>query len=260
MVGEMGKVYIVGAGPGDPDLLTVKAWRLIQQADVVVYDRLVSPEVLELIRPGAERIYAGKHEGEQRQAQERILELLLDYGRRPKRVVRLKGGDPMVFGRGAEEWAFLAGHGIETEIVPGVSSAVAVPALAGIPLTFRGVAASFAVATGHCREGQQTDWARYAAVDTLVILMGVENRASIAARLIAAGRPPATPAAFIENGSTPREHVVTATLRDVAEGRVEVQPPAVFVVGEVVSMRQRLEPHAPEAQAAHSSLTAVGTD
>ena len=109
-------------------------------------------------------------------------------------------------------------------------------------MTFRGVAASFAVATGHCREGQQTDWARYAAVDTLVILMGVENRASIAARLIAAGRPPATAAAFIENGSTPREHVVTATLRDVAESRVEVQPPAVFVVGEVVSIRQRLGP------------------
>lgn len=238
----MGKVYIVGAGPGDPDLLTVKAWRVIQQADVVVYDRLVSPEVLELIRPGAERIYAGKHEGEQRETQERILELLLEHGRRPKRVVRLKGGDPMVFGRGAEEWAFLAGHGIETEIVPGVSSAVAVPALAGIPLTFRGVAASFAVATGHCREGQATEWERYAAVDTLVVLMGVENRVFIAGQLIAAGRPPETPAAFIENGSTPRERVVTATLRDVAESRVEVQPPAVFVVGEVVRIRQRLAP------------------
>jgi uroporphyrin-III C-methyltransferase len=251
----MGKVYIVGAGPGDPDLLTVKAWRLIQQADVVVYDRLVSPEILELIHPRAERIYAGKHEGEQSQAQERILELLLEHGRRPKRVVRLKGGDPMVFGRGAEEWAFLAGHGIETEMVPGVSSAVAVPALAGIPLTFRGVAASFAVATGHCRAGQQTDWARYAAVDTLVILMGVENRASIATQLIAAGRPPATPAAFVENGSTPRQRIVTATLSQVAEGRVEVQPPAVFVVGEVVSIRQRIAPGAAERQAAHSSLT-----
>jgi uroporphyrin-III C-methyltransferase len=235
----MGKVYIVGAGPGDPDLLTVKAWRVIQQADVVVYDRLVSPEVLELIHPRAERIYAGKHEGEQHQTQERILELLLEHGRRPKRVVRLKGGDPMVFGRGAEEWAFLAGHGIETEIVPGVSSALAVPALAGIPLTFRGVAESFAVATGHCREGANTDWARYAAVDTLVILMGVENRASIASRLIAAGRPPDTPSAFIENGSTPRQRVVAATLRDVAEGRVDVQPPAVFVVGEVVRIRQQ---------------------
>ena len=238
----MGKVYIVGAGPGDPDLLTVKAWRLIQQADVVVYDRLVSPEVLELIRPGAERIYAGKHEGEQRQAQERILELLLEHGRRPKRVVRLKGGDPMVFGRGAEEWAFLAGHGIETEIVPGVSSAVAVPALAGIPLTFRGVAASFAAILARTATFKNLLLNPHRAVDTLVILMGVENRASIASRLIAAGRPPDTPAAFIENGSTPRERIVAATLRQVAEGRVDVQPPAVFVVGEVVRIRQRLAP------------------
>jgi uroporphyrin-III C-methyltransferase len=236
----MGKVYIVGAGPGDPDLLTVKAWRTIRQADVVVYDRLVSPEILRLIRPGAERIYAGKHEGEQHQTQRRILELLLEYGRGSKRVVRLKGGDPMVFGRGGEEWEFLAAHGIETEIVPGVSSAVAAPSLAGIPLTFRGVAASFAVATGHCCDGGQTDWGRYAAVDTLVILMGVKNRAHIAAQLIAAGRKPGTLAAFIENGSTPRERVVTATLSQVAEGQVEVMAPAVFVVGDVVSLRQRL--------------------
>jgi uroporphyrin-III C-methyltransferase len=223
-------------------LLTVKACRTIQQADVVVYDRLVSPEILELIPPGAERIYAGKHEGEQHEAQDRILELLLEYGRRSKRVVRLKGGDPMVFGRGAEEWAFLAAHGIETEIVPGVSSAVAVPSLAGIPLTFRGVAASFAVATGHCREGGQTDWARYAAVDTLVILMGVQNRAHIAAQLIAAGRRPDTLAAFIENGSTPRQRVVATTLSQVAAGQVEVQAPAVFVVGEVVGVRQQFAP------------------
>jgi uroporphyrin-III C-methyltransferase len=241
----MGKVYIVGAGPGDPELLTVKAWRVIQQAEVVVYDRLVSPEILELIRPGAERIYAGKQEGEQHEIQDRILELLLEYGRLSKRVVRLKGGDPMVFGRGAEEWEFLAAHGIETEIVPGISSAVAVPSLAGIPLTFRGVAASFAVVTGHCCGGERSDWARYAAVDTLVILMGVKNRAHIAAQLIAAGREPGTLAAFIENGSTPRERVVTTTLSQVAEGLVEVMAPAVFVVGDVVSIRQRLAPVQP---------------
>jgi uroporphyrin-III C-methyltransferase len=241
----MGKVYIVGAGPGDPDLLTVKASRVVQQADVVVYDRLVSPEILRLIRPGAERVYAGKHEGEQHEAQGRILELLIEYGRRSKRVVRLKGGDPMVFGRGAEEWAFLAAHGIETEIVPGISSAVAVPPLAGIPLTFRGVAASFAVATGHCREGERTDWRRYAAVDTLVILMGVKNRAHIAAQLIAAGRKPDTKAAFIENGSTPRERVVATELCQVAAGEVEVQAPAVFVVGEVVNIRRQLAPGRP---------------
>ncbi len=238
----MGKVYILGAGPGDPDLLTVKAWRTIQLADVVIYDRLVSPEILDLIRPGAQRIYAGKREGEQHETQDRILDLLLEHGRSSKRVVRLKGGDPMVFGRGAEEWAFLVAHGIETEIVPGISSAVAVPSLAGIPLTFRGVAASFAVATGHCLEGERTDWSRFAAVDTLVILMGVKNRAHIAAQLIAAGRNPETKAAFIENGSTPRERVVVTELSEVAAGRIEVQAPAVFVVGDVVSIRQRLAP------------------
>jgi uroporphyrin-III C-methyltransferase len=241
----MGKVLIVGAGPGDPELLTIKAHRALQRADVIVYDRLVSPEILELANPRAERIYAGKHEGEQDRVQAWILRLLVEHASRSKVVVRLKGGDPMVFGRGAEEWAFLAEHGIDVDIVPGISSAVSAPAVAGIPLTFRGVAASFAVVTGHCRDGENTAWEGYAGVDTLVVLMGVKNRACIAGRLITAGRAPDTPAAFVENGTTPREHVVVTTLGEVARGGVEVEAPAVFVIGEVVRLRARLAEAAP---------------
>jgi len=233
----MGKVYIVGAGPGDPDLLTVKARRLIEQAGTIIYDRLVTPAILSLAPPRSQCIYAGKEEGRQSETQARILDLLLEHGRQPDTVVRLKGGDPMVFGRGAEEWAFLIQHGIDAEIVPGVSSAVAVPALAGIPLTFRGVATSFAVATGHCHDGENTAWESYAHVDTLVVLMGVGRRVSIAGRLIAGGRDPSTPVAFIENGTTDRERIVITTLQEIADDRVAVEAPAVMVVGQVVTLR-----------------------
>jgi uroporphyrin-III C-methyltransferase len=236
----MGKVYIVGAGPGDPELLTLKARRIIGEADAILYDRLVSPEILSLTPHHAERIDCGKQNGRQSETQARIFDLLLHHARQPKVVVRLKGGDPMVFGRGAEEWEFLIRHNIETEIVPGVSSAIAVPALAGIPLTFRGVAKSFTVATGHCRDGENTRWEDYAAVDTLVVLMGVAHRASIARKLIAAGRPPDTPVAFIENGTTSQQRVVVADLGNVAAGTVEVATPAVMVVGEVVRLRNFL--------------------
>jgi uroporphyrin-III C-methyltransferase len=146
----------------------------------------------------------------------------------------------MVFGRGAEEWEYLLSRGIEVEVVPGVSSALAVPALAGIPLTCRGVAASFAVIAGHREQFMRTDWSQYARPDTLVVLMGVENREYIAESLIRAGRPASQPVAFIENGTTARERVVEATLRAVAAGEVEVQPPAVFVIGGVVQLRTRL--------------------
>jgi uroporphyrin-III C-methyltransferase len=239
----MSKVYLVGAGPGDPELLTVKAWRLLQRADVVLYDRLVSPEVLEVVNPRAHRIYLGKHEGQQQEIQEQIYSAFLRFsgngGGLRRTIVRLKGGDPMVFGRGGEEWMFLAAHGIAAEVVPGVSSSVAVPALAGIPLTFRGVSQSFTVVTGHCQKGAP-EWTRYAAAETLVVLMGVKHRAEIAQALIDAGRPTDLPAAFIERGSTPEERVVVTTLGDVARGEVEVESPAVFVIGEVVNLRSLL--------------------
>jgi uroporphyrin-III C-methyltransferase len=236
----LSKLYLIGAGPGDPELLTLKAARVLKQCDVVLYDRLVSAEILRLARPDAERIYVGKHEGEQETKQEKIFDLILRHTRAGKTVGRLKGGDPLVFGRGAEEWALALEHGIDVELVPGVSSAVAVPGLANIPLTYRGVSRSFAVVTAHCHEGQEQEWARYAQVDTLVVLMGVKNREFVAQSLIAAGRSADEPAAFIERGTLPDERIVESTLGAVAAGEVEAASPAVFVIGEVVRLRARL--------------------
>jgi len=235
-----GKVFLIGAGPGDPDLLTVKAARVLAHCDVVLHDRLVSADILRLARPGAELIYVGKHEGEQDRVQNRIFDLLLRHAEAGKMVVRLKGGDPLVFGRGAEEWALAREHGIEVELVPGVTSAISAPGLAGIPLTYRGISQSFAVITGHCKEGLAQNWADYARVDTLVILMGVKNREYIARALMDAGRAPDEPAAFIERAASEQQRVVITTLREIAAGRVAAENPAVFVIGKVVLMRERL--------------------
>ena len=235
----MGKVFLVGAGPGDPGLLTVKAHRILEQAEVVVYDRLVSAEVLALAAQ-ALLIDGGKRPGEQERIQDEINRLMVHHARAGRNVVRLKAGDPMVFARGAEEWEHLIRHGIEVEVVPGVSSALAVPSLAGIPPTCRGVAASFAVIAGHRETLLRTDWSQYVPIDTLVILMGVENREYIAGSLIRCGRSASQPVAFIENGTTARERVVEATLAAVAAGRVDVEPPAIFVIGDVVRLRSRL--------------------
>ena len=233
-------IHIVGAGPGRADLLTVRAARLLARADAVLYDRLVSPEVLELVRPDAELIDVGKEEGQQEAIQARIYAQLEDCVQRHETVVRLKGGDPMVFGRGAEEWAWLVERGYEVEVVPGISSAVAVPEMAGIPVTYRGIAGGFAVLTGHRTEGGCTRWAAYAHVDTLVVLMGVGHRMEIAACLLEHGRAENTPVAFIENGTTPRERVVLATLGEVARGLADVHAPAVMVIGECVRLRESL--------------------
>jgi uroporphyrin-III C-methyltransferase len=238
----MSKIFIVGAGPGRADLLTVRAARLLSQCDAVLYDRLISTEVLDLVRPGAELHYVGKNEGEQETIQPLILEKLQDCAGRLDCVVRLKSGDPLVFGRGAEEWAWLAERGFDVEVVPGVSSAISVPALAGIPPTFRGVAGGFAVLTGHRHVGSCQQWKAYAGIDTLIVLMGVKARTEIAACLIEAGRSAEEPVAFIENGSTPRERVITATLGELANGRVEAEAPAVLVIGEVVRLREQLLP------------------
>jgi uroporphyrin-III C-methyltransferase len=237
---QTGKLYLIGAGPGDPELLTLKALRCLLLCDVVLYDRLVNPEIVRMARTDAECIDVGKHEGDQDHTQPRILELIGRHALAGKTVGRLKGGDPLVFGRGAEEWAFALEVGIEVELVPGISSAVAVPGLAGIPLTHRTVSQSFAVVTGHCHQGRAQEWQRYAGVDTLVILMGVKNRAFIAQSLIAAGRNPSEPVAFVERGTLPGEKIIESTLSEVAEGYVEVRSPAVFVIGEVVKLRTAL--------------------
>lgn len=233
----MSKVYLMGAGPGDPELLTVKALRILRAADVVLYDRLVSPEVLALANPAAELIYVGKHEGEQESTQQLIFDLMLEHARDGRTVARLKGGDPCVFGRAGEEWLSLVRNGVEVEVVPGVSSALAAPELAGVPLTYRGLSRGFAVVAGHCAGSGGVDWRDYARVDTLVILMGVGERASIARALIQAGRRADEPAVFVERSSTPEERVLDTSLGAVAAGAVEVEAPAVFVIGAVAALR-----------------------
>jgi uroporphyrin-III C-methyltransferase len=244
-----GHVYLVGAGPGAPDLLTVRATRILAFAEVVLYDRLVSPEILVLAPETAEFIYCGKDEGHQEAIQQQIFELLLVHTSAGRCVVRLKGGDPFLFGRGAEEVRFLRDRGIPVEVVPGVSSALSVPAVAGIPVTYRGVSNSVTIVSGRCRGGRLTDWAPYANAGTLVILMGVRYRERIAQALIEAGRPGDEPAAFVERGSTPEERVVESTLARIARGETDVSAPAVLVIGEVTRLRSALTTIADEAVA-----------
>jgi uroporphyrinogen III methyltransferase / synthase len=245
-----GKVYLVGAGPGDPGLMTVRGMELLRSAQVLVYDQLVSPALLEQVCSTAIRIYVGKKAGCHCIAQEEINDVLISHACRGYEVVRLKGGDPFVFGRGGEEAEALADAGIPFEIVPGVSSAIGVPAYAGIPLTHRKFASSFAVVTGH--EARKTrssiDWARLAtAVDTLVILMGLHNLPAIAAKLIAYGRSPETPVALIRWGTTNEQETVIGTLADIVEQSASLKPPVLIVVGDVVQLRSKLDWFAPRA-------------
>lgn len=237
-----GKFYLIGAGPGDPELLTLKAVRVLGECDVILYDRLACKDALQHAKPSAEIIYVGKHHGEQERSQAEIFSLIVSHTRQGKTVGRLKGGDPMVFGRGAEEWALAAGHGISVELIPGISSAIAVPALAGVPVTYRHLAQDFAIITGHSQSGEMQRWSQYANIATLIILMGVKNRTFIAEALIAAGRNPQEPIIFIENGSTTDERSTEGTLQQVASGQIEAQNPAVFVIGEVVRLRRQLRP------------------
>ena len=244
--GKAGRVVLVGAGPGDPDLLTVKAARLLQAAEVVVYDRLVSPEILALISPGTERIYAGKALGHHHLVQDEINTLLLTLARSGRRVVRLKGGDSFVFGRGSEEALFLARHGIAFEVVPGISAAAGCSSYAGIPLTHRGLATGVQFVPGHLREGNRLDlnWDKLADPDTtLVIYMGLQSLPETSAQLIAAGLPAETPAAAIENGTTPRQRRVIGTLADLVERTraAKLQAPTLIVIGRVVSLAHELD-------------------
>lgn len=237
-----GIVYLVGAGPGDPRLITVLGLDRLRQAEVVIYDRLVSERLLDEAPAAAERIFVGKSPGEHSCKQEEINDLLLRHARMGRIVVRLKGGDPFVFGRGSEEAMACAEAGIPWEIVPGVSSAISVPALAGIPVTHRELAAGFAVVTGHCAEGDRQDWAALARVETLIVLMGLSRLPEISAALLVHGRGGETPVAAIAQGSLPGERIVVGTLATIAGdvARVGLKAPATIVVGEVVRMRERL--------------------
>ncbi len=238
-------VYIVGAGPGDPELLTIAASKAIKHAELVLYDRLVSDEILALIPESAEAIYVGKLEGEQDIGQTQIFRHLVKAVNLGKRVIRLKGGDPLVFGRGVEEWLFVKDLGCEIKYIPGLSSSIAVPGSIGIPLTARGVSSSFAVLTGQLRKPSESaddrvNWADYSKVETLVILMGVKRRVEIARELIEAGRSLEELVAFIENGTCAKQRIVRTSLGAVAAGNIKVESPAVFVVGEVCKFHDQL--------------------
>ncbi|HEY7139091.1 MAG TPA: uroporphyrinogen-III C-methyltransferase [Methylomirabilota bacterium] len=241
----IGTVYLVGAGPGDPGLLTLRAARLLETAGVVVYDQLVGDAILDRLPAGAERIYAGKETGSHTMDQAAINAVLVDRARGGRTVVRLKGGDPFVFGRGGEEAEYLAEHGVPFEVVPGVTSAVGVPAYAGIPVTHRGVAASVAVVTGRAGpagEAPDVDWARVAGADTIVVLMGVANHEALARALLDGGRSPETPVAAIRWGTTAQQQVVTGTLATIGDRMrtAHLRSPATLVIGEVVGLRSRL--------------------
>ena len=246
---ETGKVWLVGAGPGDPGLITVAGVDVLSRAEVVVYDRLVSPRLVDLAPPKAERIFVGKHpteKGGSGFSQQQINDLLVARAREGKRVVRLKGGDPFVFGRGGEEAEALAAAGIPFEVVPGVSSAIAAPAYAGIPLTHRRLSSSFTVVTGHEdpeKAESAVDWGRVAgSADTLVILMGGANLGEIMKLLADSGRAPDEPVAVVRWGTTPAQQVIAGTIADVAIRVAEagLTPPLVTVVGPVVRLRDTL--------------------
>ncbi len=239
-------VYLLGTGPGDPDLLTVKALRLMQQADVVVYDRLVSDDILQLIPTGTTRIYVGKRSGRHTLVQDEINALLVNLAETERAIVRLKGGDPFIFGRGSEEALYLAKHGVHFEVIPGVTAASACASYAGIPLTHRGLANSVQFVSGHAQNNQplNLDWATLADENkTLVIYMGVANIGYISQQLIQAGLPACSPAAAIENGATRRQRCLTCELSQLQQRVTEedLQAPVVFVIGRVVSLASELQ-------------------
>jgi uroporphyrin-III C-methyltransferase/precorrin-2 dehydrogenase/sirohydrochlorin ferrochelatase len=241
--GATGRVSLVGGGPGDPGLITVRGRRLLAEADVVVVDRLAPRALLSSLDPDVEVVDAGKAPHAHNLTQEEINQVLVSRARAGRRVVRLKGGDPYVFGRGGEEVAACTAAGIPVEVVPGVTSAIAAPAAAGIPVTHRGVSYGFTVVSGHSDPGtlEGLDWAAVArGPDTIVMLMGVERLAAIAEELVRHGRSPDTPVAVVASAGLADHQVVEATLATVAEMAAGVRPPAVTVVGEVVRLRERL--------------------
>ncbi|MBO9717022.1 MAG: uroporphyrinogen-III C-methyltransferase [Pseudoxanthomonas sp.] len=239
-----GSVALVGAGPGDPGLLTLNALRALEAAEVVLYDRLVGPGVLALANPQARLVEVGKSAGNHSMPQEQIHALMLEHARAGRRVVRLKGGDPFVFGRGGEEIEYLRAHGIAYRVVPGVTAALACAAYAGIPLTHRDHSQSLRLLTAHSRDGVDAlDWEALAQErQTLAIYMGVGALEHLRERLLAAGRDPSTPFALVENGSRPEQRVVTGTLDDLADtARAHaVASPALLILGEVAALATQL--------------------
>jgi len=240
-----GKVYLAGAGPGDPELMTRKVERILKEADVILYDNLVGDEIKEELKEiKAELIYVGKRGGHHTYTQDEINRMLVEYAKQGKKVVRLKGGDPFLFGRGGEEAQALVEMGIEVEVIPGITSALAVPALAGIPVTHRDLSSCVTFVTGHEAEDKDETAINWNALSelggTIVILMGVKNLKTNIERLLDCGMDPETPVAIIENGATSDQRVTTGHLKNIVSiaEKEGVKPPAVIVIGDVVRLRE----------------------
>jgi len=239
----MGKVYLTGAGPGDIELMTVKALRVVKEADVIIYDRLANPEILEVAKDGCEFVYVGKEDGRHIMPQDEINEVIYQNALKYENVVRLKGGDPFVFGRGGEEALYLKDRDIKFDIIPGITSAISAPAYAGIPVTHRGVAVSFRVVTGHespNKKVSQIPWDNFKTDDTIVFLMGLHNLPKISKKLMEIGKDSDYPVAVISKGTTADQSVVVGTLSNIVEKAKEVPTPALIVVGKVVELREQL--------------------
>ena len=239
----MGTVYLTGAGPGDIELLTVKALRVIKEADVIIYDRLANPDILEEAKDGCEFLYVGKEDSHHTLPQEEINELIYQSALKYDSVVRLKGGDPLVFGRGGEEGIYLHERNIKFEFIPGISSAIAVPEYAGIPVTHRGLTVSFRVVTGHeaKKTKSQIYWESFKSDETIVFLMGLHNLNKISKKLIEIGKPKDYPVAVISRGTRADEKTVIGTLEDIYEKAKNLPTPALIVVGRVVDLQSQLK-------------------
>ena len=240
----MGRVYLTGAGPGDIELLTVKALRVIKEADVIIYDRLANPDILEHAKDGCEFVYVGKEDGRHIMPQDDINEVIYQNALKHANVVRLKGGDPFVFGRGGEEALYLLERDVKFEIIPGITSAISGPAYAGIPVTHRGVSVSFRVVTGHespNKKVSQIPWENFKTDDTIIFLMGLHNLPKISKKLIEIGKAADYPVAVISRGTTKDQSVVVGTLENIVQKAKDIPTPALIVVGRVVELRDQLK-------------------
>ncbi len=240
----MAKVYLTGAGPGDIELMTLKAARVVKEADVLIYDRLANPEILEMAKADCEMIYVGKQDGKHSVPQDEINEIIYQAALKYENVVRLKGGDPFVFGRGGEEAIYLYERDIKFEIIPGITSSVSVPAYAGIPVTHRGITTSFRVVTGHETPNKrisQIEWQTFLNDETIVFLMGFHNIKMITNKLMKLGKARDYPCAVISKGSTPEQQVVVSTLENIVKDSKGLPTPAIIVVGEVVKLREQIK-------------------
>ena len=238
----MGTVYLTGAGPGDIELLTVKALRVVREADVIIYDRLANPDILSEAKDGCEFVYVGKEDSHHTLPQEEINEVIYQAALKYENVVRLKGGDPLVFGRGGEEGIYLRERNIKFEFIPGITSAIAVPEYAGIPVTHRGITVSFRVVTGHesKKAHSQIHWENFKTDDTIVFLMGLHNLDKITKKLMEIGKDKDHPVAVISRGTRPDEKTVIGTLENIYEKAKDLPTPALIVVGEVVKLHHQL--------------------